>query len=84
MAALEVGVVRLMANHTTALLEGLVGLIRGPAYDPAAHAVHAPPFGPANPGLQRQLAGTLLPLGDCEFPGHSSQVENAVAPRKLE
>jgi hypothetical protein len=31
MASLELSVVKMMTKHTTALLEGLVGVIRGPA-----------------------------------------------------
>ena len=31
-------------------------------YFPSTHAVHAPPFGPVYPGLQRQLLWTLLPI----------------------
>jgi hypothetical protein len=46
MAALELGVVKLMAKHTTALLEGLVGMIRGPANPKSGSArrmVHSQP-----------------------------------------
>ena len=53
-------------------------------YFPAAHAAHDTPLSPMYPRLQRQLLETLLPLGDCEFPGQSSQVEDAVAPTASE
>jgi len=46
MAALELGVGKMMAKHTTALLEGLVGMIRGPANPKSGGArrkVHSQP-----------------------------------------
>ena len=55
-----------------------------PLYDPAVHAVHAPPFGPVCPGLHRQFVETLLPPGDCEFPGQFRQVLDDVAPSNVE
>jgi hypothetical protein len=53
-------------------------------YFPARHAVHAPPFGPVYPRLQRQLLERLLPLRDCEFPGQIVQVSTPVAPPTVE
>ena len=55
-----------------------------PLYDPAVHAVHAPPFGPVCPGLHRQFVETLLPPGDCEFGGQTLHVSAAEAPIVVE
>ena len=38
-------------------------------YDPAAHAVHAPPFAPVYPALHWQLVKALLPGREIEFSG---------------
>jgi hypothetical protein len=53
-------------------------------YSPASQAVHGPPFDPVNPGLQRQLIWTLLPLGDCEFTVQFAQLYDAIAPAIVE
>ena len=53
-------------------------------YSPAPQAVHGPPFDPVNPGLQRQLIWTLLPLGDCEFTVQFAQLYDAIAPAIVE
>jgi hypothetical protein len=53
-------------------------------YLPAAHAVHVPPLGPANPRLQTQLASAVDPTGACVFEGHPRQVAIAVAPVAVE
>ena len=53
-------------------------------YFPATQAVHGPPFDPVNPGLQRQLIWTLLPLGDCEFTVQFAQLYDAIAPAIVE
>ena len=60
---------------------------RGPVvslYDPAAHAVHAPPFAPVYPALHWQAVARLLPTEDIEFRGQFSQAEDAVAPTTVE
>jgi hypothetical protein len=48
-------------------------------YFPPAHAVHVPPLGPVNPGLQTQATKALLPPGDTEPDGHPVQVMIDVA-----
>jgi len=53
-------------------------------YDPAAHAVHAPPFAPVYPALHWQAVARLLPTEDIEFRGQFSQAEDAVAPTTVE
>jgi len=40
---------------------------------PATHAVHAPPFVPEYPMLQRQAVLTALLSGDCADGGHATQ-----------
>ena len=49
-------------------------------YDPAAHAVHPPPFAPVKPILQVQSVCTLLPAAELEFAGQLVQVPDPVAP----
>jgi hypothetical protein len=49
-------------------------------YDPAVHTEHAPPFAPVNPGLQRHMLETLLPLVENEFREQLAQVDDAIAP----
>jgi hypothetical protein len=49
-------------------------------YDPAVHAKHSPPFAPVNPGLQRHVLESLLPLGESEFAGQDVHVLFREAP----
>ena len=53
-------------------------------YDPAAHAEHALPSAPVNPALHWHCVERLLPTGDWELDGHSSQLEGVVAPATVE
>jgi hypothetical protein len=53
-------------------------------YDPAVHAKHSPPFAPVNPGLQRHMLETLLPLGESEFAGQDVHVLFREAPTVAE
>ena len=65
----------LPALHSVHEAEPIISL-----YFPATQAVHGPPFGPANPSLQRQLVESVEPLGDCESTGQPPQVLLATAP----
>jgi hypothetical protein len=53
-------------------------------YFPATQAVHGPPSGPVNPGLQVQAVIVELGLGELELEGHARQVVATVAPAVVE
>jgi hypothetical protein len=53
-------------------------------YVPTPHGKHVPPSGPVDPALQVQAVRAELKLGELELPGHTRQVDTAVAPAVVE